>query len=90
MTTISGVSDTITERLTAKHARGLDQRYDDVLAARHADATDAALMASGCHYDYRAQTWLDGHDHAHIVSNDPTAPLLFCGADAVSCVGVEL
>lgn len=65
--------------------RLLDSRYDDTMMAAHADATDAAAMLAGCHYDYVAQVWRDGNDHAHIVSNDAAAPLMFCGADSVTC-----
>jgi hypothetical protein len=72
------------------HAAGLDSRYDDLLLPRDAEGADAMAMARGSHYDYRAQTWRDGHDHAHIVTNDDTAPLLFCGADVMTCVGLEL
>jgi hypothetical protein len=62
-------------------------RYDDTLMATHADYLDTEPMSKGCHYDYQAQTWRDGHDHAHYVSNDDTAPLMFCGADFKTCQG---
>jgi len=42
-------------------------------------------MAQGCHYDYIAQRWVDGHDHAHFTSD--TGPLYFCGADWATCQG---
>lgn len=65
----------------------LPATYDDVLYVEHAGDIDLATMSEGCHYDYRQQTWRDGHDHAHFVSNDDAAPLLFCGADRVTCHG---
>ncbi|HVA08738.1 MAG TPA: hypothetical protein VNG12_18545 [Acidimicrobiales bacterium] len=46
---------------------------------------DDRLMAQGCHYDYIAQRWVDGHDHAHFTSD--TGPLYFCGADWATCQG---
>ncbi len=54
----------------------------DVLYREHANATEAATMDGGHHYDYRAQRWIDGHDHAHFASD---GRLLFCGADRVTC-----
>lgn len=66
--------------------RMIDPRYDDVLERRYAEGDDAAQMDAGCQYDYQAQEWRDGHDHAHCVSNDESLPLLFCGATVGSCV----
>ena len=63
----------------------MDARYDDLLLRADATHDDAAEMARGSHYDYRTQEWVDGHDHAHCVSNDETAPLMFCGADLDTC-----
>lgn len=47
----------VLERLTAGEG--------DVILAHWAEGDDAEQMAGGCHYDYSAQTWRDGHDHAH-------------------------
>ena len=57
----------------------------DILTRHYATGADADTMDAGCHYDYRAQEWIDGHDHAHFT--DDTSPLMFCGADIVSCTG---
>lgn len=57
----------------------------DVLEREHASEADGALMDAGCHYDYQAQTWRDGHDHAHLTSYNEGTPLVFCGADLVTC-----
>ena len=42
--------------------------------------------ATGSHYDYRAQAWRDGHDHAHLTTTG-SAPL-YCGADLETCQGL--
>lgn len=76
---------TLTEAISRMHAAGLDARYDDVLLACDADAKDAQILAGVDHFDYKLQRWFDGSDHAHMISNDDTAPLLFCGADVVTC-----
>jgi hypothetical protein len=55
----------------------------DILTYGMADADDRAVMDTGCHYDYVAQAWRDGHDHAHFTSDD--SPLVFCGADGATC-----
>jgi hypothetical protein len=55
----------------------------DTLLREHADGADLAAMQTGCHYDYTNQAWRDGHDHAHMTSDD--SPLTFCGADAATC-----
>lgn len=55
----------------------------DILERKWADGHDAEQMAQGCHYDYRAQQWRDGHDHAHFEDDD--SPLMFCGADLATC-----
>lgn len=65
---------------------------DDVLELRWADEADREAMSHGCHFDYRSQQWVDGHDHAHIWSDlNFTAlgggPLAFCGADLATCQG---
>lgn len=39
----------------------------------------------GCSYDYRAQTWRDGHDHCHLSTSHPEAVPLYCGADLDTC-----
>lgn len=81
----------LARRIDALHAAGLDSRYDDVILFASADATDAAAMREGCHFDYIAQTFVDGHDHAHYCTGAANAslPLLFCGADTVSCLGIS-
>lgn len=63
----------------------MNPNYDDILTADNARGDDAALMAQGCHYDYVAQQWADGHDHAHCASADESLPLMFCGADLTTC-----
>ena len=55
----------------------------DVLLPGEGTFKDDAEMARGTHYDYKAQRWVDGHDHAHIYSDD--SPLIFCGADRETC-----
>lgn len=69
------MSKTIEERLTAGEG--------DIIVPGDGTPADDVQMANGCHYDYRAQTWRDGHDHAHFV--DDRGPLMFCGADLVTC-----
>ena len=46
------------------------------------DPTTADL-ATGCHYDYVTQQWVDGHDHAHLTESGPQ----YCGADLATCQG---
>lgn len=41
--------------------------------------------ALGCHYDYKAQTWRDGHDHSHISTTHPQTAPLYCGTDLDTC-----
>lgn len=77
--------DPIGEAMARLHAAGLDARYDDVLEWAWASEQDQAEMVKGHHFDYERQVWVEGHDHAHIVSNDDSAPLLFCGASLASC-----
>lgn len=50
-----------------------------------ATAEHLPLLTAGCHYDYRAQAWIDGHDHAHMCSAEAALGLLFCGAELVTC-----
>jgi hypothetical protein len=54
------------------------------LLADHLSETDREPLAVGCHYHYRNQTWVDGHDHAHTESGT-SLDLLFCGADQATC-----
>ena len=61
--------------------------YDDILEVDCAAGADLELMGEGCHYDYRAQVWVDGHDHAHFATGDESLPLMFCGADLATCTG---
>lgn len=44
----------------------LPSEYDDVLLPQWCDSADRAEMERGCHYDYQAQRWIDGNDHAHM------------------------
>lgn len=60
---------------------------EDTMAVADATGADSELMADGCHFDYLAQVWVDGHDHAHF--DGDTSPLRFCGADYASCAGLE-
>jgi len=57
----------------------------DILTFENATGADREQMTRGCHYDYKSQRWIDGHDHAHCDSD--TGPLMFCGADLVTCQG---
>lgn len=57
----------------------------DILTYDLATGADRELMGQGCHYDYKAQEWVDGHDHAHF--EDDRSPLMFCGADLLTCQG---
>lgn len=50
-------------------------------------AEDSASLNTGCHYDYRRQRWLSGHDHAHRCADRPELVLLYCGADRATCTG---
>lgn len=63
--------------------------FEEVLELRYAEGDDLAAMQQGCHYDYRAQKWVDGHDHGHMSgetwADADAAPLSFCGADAATC-----
>jgi len=43
-----------------------------------------ASTAEGHHYDYTAQKWQDGNDHAHLPTVDGLEPL-YCGADLATC-----
>lgn len=58
--------------------------YDDILLYSEADQAERAEMNTGCHFDYKAQTYVDGHDHAH--TDNTAAPLMFCGAAVESCL----
>jgi hypothetical protein len=57
----------------------------DVLHFADASTPDAVVMSQGSHYDYRAQGWRLGHDHAHYLTDE--GPLYFCGADYFTCSG---
>jgi len=70
------------------HAHGLDSRYDDILDRAHATGTDAGEMAQGSHYDYRAQRWNDGHDHAH-TDSICMGPRIVGGRDTETCLGIR-
>lgn len=74
-------SETTVRRTLATHGPP-----DDVLTRNVADPEDGAEMDRGVHFDYRAQEWRDGHDHAHLWSElEPGSPLVFCGADLATC-----
>ena len=85
-------TETTTERLDQAvkgwHAHGLDSRYDDILNRANATGADAGEMAQGSHYDYRTQHWVYGHDQAHTDSIGKL-PLIFCGSDAETCLGIN-
>jgi hypothetical protein len=57
----------------------------DTMSLGDGTPADTAVMERGTHFDYVAQAWVAGHDHAHF--KDQTSPLVFCGADAVTCLG---
>jgi hypothetical protein len=61
--------------------------YETLMPNMLLSAADQATLTQGCHYNYVTQTWHTGHDHAHGRKDDcvGTTPLLFCGADAVTC-----
>lgn len=65
------------------------QTWDDVISYDDADATDRAEMDKGQHYDYVAQCWVKGNDHAHYyIGNDVNdVPMVYCGADRMTCYG---
>lgn len=60
----------------------------DTLLREHADEADVALIDSASAYDHQAQKWVQA-DHAHFDGDNlvtsPVPPLLFCGADRVTC-----
>lgn len=56
-------------------------------ATRTTNPQHRAALAHGCHYDYAAQVWIDGHDHAHACTTAAGLGLLFCGADLATCSG---
>lgn len=62
--------------------------YDDIITPAWAGPDDLALLQTGHHFDYKAQVYVDGHDHAHYSPElDGESELLFCGADIVTCWG---
>ena len=75
-----------TRTLQVWREAGLPALYDDVLEVENASRADRVRMAEGSHYDYGAQEWKDGHDHAHCRSFGH-GRLLFCGSDRVTCYG---
>ena len=56
--------------------------YTDVLMREHAEGSDADVMDDVDRFDYRAQLWVKGTDHAHMqgatAQEADVAPLLFC------------
>lgn len=72
-----------------RHAPGVStcEACDVVGRSGCLDPRDRERFDRGHHYDYRAQVWRDGHDHAHYLTD--RGPLFFCGADAATCVGSE-
>lgn len=79
-----------TDELTVQRTVAIYGPPDDVLTPDGClDPADREYMRQGCHFDYRAQVWREGHDHAHFWSvlnhvHDP-GPLAFCGADLATC-----
>lgn len=83
----------LSERIAHLHTMGLDARYDDVIGfgdlsgTAVGEADRAAFLAAGPAYDYQAQRWMDHPDHAHMAQVGDL-PLLFCGSDITTCVGL--
>lgn len=61
--------------------------YDSIVPAHAFDVEGITDGLTGCHYDYRAQSWRDGHDHAH-VDAACMLPALYCGSDLATCQGI--
>lgn len=86
---------TLVERIEFLHVMGLDRRYDDVIGREELSDTDVgradrlAFVRAGRAFDYQAQSWMVMNDHAHFATGDEGLPLLFCGSDITSCVGLE-
>jgi len=61
----------------------------DILESHLATGRDATDMSRGHHYSYPLQTWIPGHDHAHLFATRlqdlDTVPLKYCGADLETC-----
>ena len=75
---------------TPASENAVEPRSDwDTMSRANARGADANEMDTGHHYDYKAQTWVQGHDHAHIRTAGHSAPLMFCGADEITCLGKE-
>jgi hypothetical protein len=60
--------------------------YDSIVLASDYAVEGVEDGSVGCHYDYRAQTWREGHDHAH-VDAACLYPPVYCGADVATCQG---
>ena len=39
--------------------------------------------SEGCHYDYDRQTWIDGHDHYHVIRGSIVP--MYCGQALAGC-----
>lgn len=53
--------------------------------AGHLLDTDRRVLASTPIYDYAAQLWDVGHDHAHYADADCEGPMLLCRVSAGRC-----
>lgn len=62
-----------------------DATCGELVHATQLNDHDRAALGRGCHFDYRAQVWKDGHDHAHRCADAPDVGLLYCGADLATC-----
>jgi hypothetical protein len=75
---------------TIRGRRPLDEGHSmtpdhtwDRMSLEDAEGDDRATMERTPSYDYRQQRWRDHSDHAHFETD--TSPLMFCGADGVTC-----
>ena len=59
-----------------------DPRYDR-MSRLDGTPADTDKMDHTPSYDYRKQEWRAYSDHAHFLTD--TSPLMFCGADGVTC-----
>lgn len=75
------------EALEFHYQHGLDRRYDDVLEVEDAVGADLEAISHAVSFDYTAQVWRDGSDHAHFSSGDADLPLIYCGKDRETCYG---
>ena len=59
-----------------------DPRYDR-MGRGDGTSADTDRMDTTPSYDYKKQEWRSYSDHAHFLTD--TSPLMFCGADGVTC-----